>query len=222
MANMIYRKVFLFLAAAVSVAVTGCKPPDIHDSSLDVALPAQKKGEAVVPITAVAGLPVKQGQAAAPKFVVRARPDPFALMPDEAAFERSQLAAYLSTTSGSFPMFYEGAPAEEAPPEVEPQPYRRLAGILIGDSVTALIDMGTGQLIEIHPGMIIPGTDWMVVSIDSEKAVLRRVGSTRLPNEVIVRLETAPPGSQNSNPSNNGIGGAPPAAPSGPPGGASS
>jgi hypothetical protein len=77
-------------------------------------------------------------------------------------------------------------------PTPEPQPYRRLAGVIVGDSVLALIDMGDGQLKLIRPGQDIDG--WHVESIDSDKAILTR-GGNRLPHQVVVRLESPLPGS---------------------------
>ena len=40
---------------------------------------------------------------------------------------------------------------------------------------------------------MIPDTNWRVISIDRDKAILRREGSTRLPREVEVRLEVGLP-----------------------------
>jgi len=71
----------------------------------------------------------------------------------------------------------------------EPQPFRRLAGVLVGDSVMAIIDMGNNAPMQvIRPGMQIPNSPWKVVSIDEDKAVLRRTGNKR-PKEIIVRLQ---------------------------------
>jgi type IV pilus biogenesis protein PilP len=153
-------------------------------------------------------MPVKAGDFAVfeNKGVVAVRDDPFSLLPSEKSYEHEQTAQNLAAMTGHFPMFYEAPPEIDTTPEVEPQPYRRLAGIIIGDSVTALIDLGNGQIMEIHPGQRIPGTEWQVLSIDSEKAVLRRVGSRKLPSEVVVRLESPPPGAQpapSGNPTNN-------------------
>lgn len=120
------------------------------------------------------------------------RPDPFALHPNERAFDRDQASERIFDSTG-FTVSFE-PPVDNTPlPTVEAQPYRRLAGVIVGDSVLALIDMGDGQGLKlIHPGQVING--WTVASIDSEKAVLRRSGTT-LPHEVIVRLESPPFGS---------------------------
>jgi hypothetical protein len=72
---------------------------------------------------------------------------------------------------------------------VEPQPYRRLAGILVGDTVSAIIIMEDGSAHIIKPGMRIPNSPWRVVSIDEEKAILRRAGN-RKPTQITIRLET--------------------------------
>jgi bifunctional DNA-binding transcriptional regulator/antitoxin component of YhaV-PrlF toxin-antitoxin module len=78
-------------------------------------------------------------------------------------------------------------PADEVAEVIEPQPFRRLAGIMVGDSVLAIIDMGDGNLQIVRPGQQIPGTEWTVASIDEEKAVLRRSGNKK-PKEVVVPL----------------------------------
>ena len=90
--------------------------------------------------------------------------------------------------------------------QVEPQPYRRLSGILIGDSVLAILEEG-GKSTIVRPGMMIPDTNWRVVSIDKDKAILRREGP-QLPHEVEVRLEVGMPGFTNTG--NQGGGGTPP------------
>jgi len=47
----------------------------------------------------------------------------------------------------------------------------------------------------IRPGMSIPGTQWVVQSIDEEKAIMRRNTKENVqPKLVVVRLETAPIG----------------------------
>jgi hypothetical protein len=113
---------------------------------------------------------------------------------------------------GGFTVQYTPPEVESPEPQdfPEPQPYRRLAGVVVGDSVLALIDMGDGTLRVIRPGETIEGTEWRVASIDSDKAILRRSGN-RTPRQVIVRLESPPAGI--------GGGGFPGGAPGGFPGG---
>jgi len=124
-----------------------------------------------------------------------ARQDPFALKPSEKKFEVDQESARVMNSMGGWTVMF--TPPEEKNPNAglinEPQPYRRLSGIIVGDSVYALLDNGDGQPIIIRPGMKIPGSDWTVASIDSEKAVLRRSGN-KLPRQVVVRLESPPAG----------------------------
>ncbi len=120
------------------------------------------------------------------------RPDPFALHPVEKGFEDRQEAERLVIAQGGFTQAFEpeAATPSEATETFEPQPARRLAGVLVGDSVLAIIEMGNGRPSEIvRPGQRVPGTEWTVVSIDPEKAVLRR-GGNKLPHEVVVRLES--------------------------------
>lgn len=143
---------------------------------------------------------------------VSVRPDPFALTSAERAFDRRMLGENLGQTG--WENMYKAPEEKLEPISVEPQPYRRLAGVLIGDTITALIDMGDGSgLQEIHPGSKIG--QWQVVSIDAEHAVLRRIGSNQKPTEVVVNLETAPAGAGDNsggtggNPSGGTTGGAP-------------
>ncbi len=132
------------------------------------------------------------------------RTDPFSLFPLERQFENLQRGERLLQDVGGWTTEYQ-PPAEVIEEErVEPQPYRRLAGVLVGDTVLALIIMEDGTTHVIKPGMMIPNSDWRVVSIDGDRAILRRAGN-RKPNQIEVRLESPPPG----------FGGAPGGAPSG-------
>lgn len=121
------------------------------------------------------------------------RTNPFALQPIEQAYEVKQTnLRVFSETGAFFPAVYE---VQEEPIQIEvnePQPYRRLAGVIVGESVMAIIDMGAGRGTElIRPGQQIPNSPWRVISIDEEKAVLRRSGNRR-PREIVVRLENPP------------------------------
>ncbi len=124
----------------------------------------------------------------------RARSDPFSLKSKERSYEIQQDSARLLGEMGSWVMMYTPAP-EKAPDAgliQDPQPYRRLSGIIVGDSVYALLDTG-GQIEIIRPGMRVPNTEWTVVSIDEEKAILRRTGN-KVPRQITVRLESPPAG----------------------------
>ena len=121
------------------------------------------------------------------------RSNPFALNASEKAFDIAQASERIVIEGGSFGLLYE-PPVDTLPnaEPVEPQPYRRLSGILVGDSVLAILEEGGTSTI-VRPGQLIPNTNWRVVSIDLNKAVLRREGSTRLPREVEVKLEIGMP-----------------------------
>jgi hypothetical protein len=122
------------------------------------------------------------------------RNDPFALLRQESAFEKSQRAERLLSDVGWMTYYQPPAPPPEVEPgsQVEPQPYRRLSGILIGDTVVGIMELENGTTIIVRPGTKVPNTDWTVVSLDSEKAVLRRPGP-RKPTQIVVRLENPRP-----------------------------
>lgn len=121
--------------------------------------------------------------------------DPFRLREFETSYDikQSNMRIVEQISGGPFPALYVVEPETVEVQLIEPQPYRRLAGIIVGDSVMAIIDMGDGRPTQIiRPGQQIPNSPWRVVSIDETKAVLRRTGN-RLPTEVVVRLENPPP-----------------------------
>lgn len=194
------NRLWLALASlALGVAMVGCAseeawqlpaPAPVGDSPTVTEAKQFRPGSA-------AGVPVPENPAGPMMWAslvtsrqFSARPDSFALQPKERAYERSQTIERVFGDMGGFTV--EFTPAEEkiVVPQVEPQPYRRLAGVIVGDSVMALIDMGDGKLTLISPGQKVG--EWTVVSIDSEKAVLRR-GGNKLPHEVTARLESPPP-----------------------------
>jgi hypothetical protein len=204
------------LALALGILAVGCQeasaplsaptvtlPPDNFDPGVDAGWNNVKQGDA----TQLASLKTRNagihGQSFAP------RNDPFALLAEERSFHLNQSSERVLAEGNGFRFDYE-EPAPPAATEInEPQPYRRLAGVIVGESVLALIDMGDGRPLEIiRPGQRIPNSEWTVVSIDEEKAILRRSGN-RLPRQIVVRLESPP-----FNPNQGGGGGAP----GGPPG----
>jgi hypothetical protein len=121
------------------------------------------------------------------------RPDPFSLLGLEKAWEEKMSAERLASEGGFFAPQYEPKEDEVVVEPEEPQPYRRLAGVLVGETVSAIIIMEDGRAELIRPGMMIPNSEWRVVSIDEEKAVLRR--ATKRPRTIVVRLEVDPRGS---------------------------
>jgi hypothetical protein len=199
--------------------------PDADQARPD---PIVAKAEAFKPPSA-AGVEVKTPPAGGPLWTqlissraFSARPDPFALQPKERAFETGQTGERLYSTYGWRSDDFTPQVEVVVIPTVEPQPYRRLAGVIVGDSVLALIDMGDGQLQLIRPGQQIGG--WTVASIDADKAILTRQGNV-LPHSVTVRLEEPNGGGGGGNRPGGGApgggrpGGGPPGAPSSPPGG---
>jgi hypothetical protein len=185
----------LGLTVGLTVACAGCQ-----QVVEDVAPPKNPNYPAVEQPQAAASAGVLPVPVAQPTVVVdlvrnyklpQPRRDPFSLQELELAYETKQANARIFATTGAFfPSLF--VPKEERV-EVdftEPQPYRRLAGVLVGDSVMAIIDMGDGRPMEvIRPGMQIPNSPWRVISIDEEKAVLKRSGNVK-PKEIVVRLET--------------------------------
>jgi hypothetical protein len=190
--------------AVVVAAVAGCggssssagTPASTSTSTLSTSTNTYtpKGADAGIPVDASTDdKPYKALVAASARFGHRG--DPFQLTSEEAAYDRQQNVERIIGTMGGFTTQYTEPPEEtkEIPAE-EQQPYRRLAGIVVGDSVLAIIDMGDGQAATIiRPGMKIPNTEWTVRSIDESKAILVREGPIG-PHRIVVRLETPPPG----------------------------
>ena len=176
----------------------GTTPAPVAGSSAGVSIAAlgigTLPGMPAAPITEPDKVFQVEGRMVASRYG-RPRNDPFSLKPRERSFEIEQSSARLLNEMGGMTVMYTPAP-EKAPDAGlvhDPQPYRRLSGIIVGDSVYALMDTG-GQIEIIRPGMMVPNTEWEVVSIDEEKAILRRKGN-KLPRQITVRLESPPPGS---------------------------
>lgn len=159
-------------------------------------LPADMRGfkltaEAGVPIEGSTTPDMKELLALAGQLKTQPRSDPFALLAVEKKYETSQTAERLMADFGGFSDLLadttekvdenDGVPISEPAP-----PGLRLAGVILANGVAALLEFN-GRLLEIRPGMTIPGTEWVVVSIDNEKAVLRRPGN-KLPKEIVVPL----------------------------------
>lgn len=215
-------------AGALASALVGCNLTGAMEPP-----PAFPPGQ--VPATtftpdSVAGLPVTPEadpakltnlvakRAAAGSFGT-ARSDPFALTTQERYFETQQEAERLFGGLSPFSVQLTEKPQviEEVQP-LEPQPYRRLSGIVVGDSILAILEEEGKEPLIVTPGMRIPNSEWRVVSIDQDKAILRRSGSAK-PSQVIVPLETPRLGTQPTGGSAGfpGQGGFPPGG--GPPGG---
>lgn len=206
-----FNQISILTFGLVACGLQGCAPGGISDpvqSTMPAPSAASRQADTFKPTTtagipvAVSGDPLAYWRTTSTNKYFSARPDPFALHPSEVAFDRSQGAERLFTDLGGFSVRFEPPVETVVVPTIEEQPYRRLAGVIVGESVSALIDMGDGQGLKIiNPGQVING--WTVVSIDENQAVLRRGGNI-LPREVIVRLESAPFGAGGSGNSNSG------------------
>lgn len=121
------------------------------------------------------------------------RRNPFTLHGEEAAFENQVRAeAQLSKMAPTYTVMYP-PPVAVTPPEavpVERQPHRRVAGVYFGETVRAIVIMEDGQARHVAPGDRIG--EWTVKAISTEEVVLTREG--KIPSEVRIRLESAPPG----------------------------
>jgi len=192
----------------VVVAAAGCTDPNKFQAPEAATASDPKIIKEDFRPNAPAGVAIKEPPPGGPMWAsliksrsFSSRIDPFALQPRERTYENSQGTERFAAQD-SWRLDFIPAVDTVVIPQVEPQPYRRLAGVIVGDSVLALIDMGDGKLELIHPGQVING--WRVVSIDGDKAILRR-GGNRLPHEITVRLEEPPFGG-----GGGGGGGAPP------------
>lgn len=191
---------FASAGLALILAATGCKGPEDTGpvrppvTMGDIPTKANISADAGIPIQQVPDAGFTQTKQVASAMSFRARQDAFALMGAENAYEREQLTARLFGEVGNFQLLYQAPPP---PPDekqtYEPQPYRRVAGIILGDAVLALIEMEDGQVYDVRPGQQIPNSEWRVVSIDADKVILRRSGNKR-PREISVRLESRPSG----------------------------
>lgn len=215
--------------AALAVSLVGCnitgatKPPDPFPTAAVSSTPASGKApfepssDAGTPVTAAADakrlttLVATRDKAGA---FGMARSDPFALTTQERYFETQQATERIFSGPSGFGVFVTPKPdTDEQVVAPEPQPYRRLSGIVVGDSVLAILEEQGKEPVIVTPGMKIPNTPWTVVSIDQDKAVLRRSGNVK-PTQIVVRLEVPRDGF--------GVapgGGAPGGPPGGPPGG---
>ena len=187
--------------------------------------PEAVKTRAGVPVvrTADADLALIKGLAASKGFV--ARTDPFALLPAEAVFERAQRREKIFADTSGFPaLFVEPEPKVEEDEILDPPPTNfRLSGIMQSNGIAALMTDGAGRSYTIRPGFQVPNTEWVVVTLDHDRAVLQRKSNKR-PKTWVVRLQGA--GENENLPASGGAGNNPsgfpgsggPGRPGGPPG----
>ena len=146
-------------------------------------------------LSANQGVPKQPGPPVDPSLLASnrqfgSRNDPFALTGEESVFQNDQQVEGMLAASGNYALYIEPMiedPGTQEPPFFEPVPAWRLSGVIIGNGVMALLDTGT-RVYEIRPGMMVPGTEWQVVAIDSERALMRRAGN-KLPKEFEVTLQ---------------------------------
>jgi hypothetical protein len=185
------------LVVCASLLLSGCANENLGDLADYPSNPVRPM-PAIDPPIAEAGVKVDikpDEQFARTKLVASNRNfgnrrDAFALLPAEANFERSQRQEFVFQESGGFFGQEYELPEEPTAPTivVEPQPLnRRMSGVLLGNGVSALLEMENGQTYEVFPGAQIPGSPWYVVSIDGSKLVLGRDGDV-LPKTVVVVL----------------------------------
>jgi len=211
---------------AIVAALVGCvgEPPEVAAGSISVPkVEFTPNVDAGIPVTQSADPSKVEALKNRYAGLQRRRPDTaFDLRSFERIFDDQQAAERLLTVSGGFGTFYEEPVEVTTPPITEPQPYRRLSGIVVGDSVVAILEFGDGRTIIVRPGQQIEGTPWRVVSINEQRAILRRSGNV-LPREITVRLESPPPGfgPNTGGPAGGpgGFPGQPGGFPGGPPGG---
>lgn len=202
-------------------SLAGCSVPEIGAAAPAAPTVTPEPPRAVAglaPVSAESGGPLDvKNVAASRNFAVRGA-DPFALLPAEQAYENQQQAErFLLGQGGWSNLWEEPEDLFEPAPITVPLPNWRLAGIIIGDGVAALLDMGNGQVVDIRPGSRVPGTDWVVVSINTERALLRRTGPF-LPKEFEVGLKGPVSGQATGGLPFGGGGGTPFGPPGGPAG----
>ncbi len=156
-------------------------PPDFDRDGSALAPPSPGGGFTPPPPTMTATAP--QPSAARPPFTPRR--DPFAPLPEEVEAMQADAfdpARYFVLASPPKP------PKVELPEPFEPQPRRRVAGIIIGATVSAILEQ-EGEL----PRIVYPGDmvgEFRVAAITETGLILRR--SKGNPREVRVPYE--PPG----------------------------
>ncbi|MDW8106740.1 MAG: hypothetical protein RMK45_04575 [Armatimonadota bacterium] len=187
-------------------ADTASQPPPVSDDRMGIPPmpPAPMGGTTPTPSAAP-----PTAQTARPPFTPRR--DPFAPLPEEVAAMQAEAfdpSRYFVLASPPKP------PRVELPEPYEPQPRRRVAGIIIGTTVSAILEQ-EGEL----PRIVYPGDmvgEFRVVAITADGIVLRRPKGN--PREVRVPLE--PPSATTGGAATGagtGVGLGVPGAPGGPP-----
>ena len=183
----------LFIGLLAVLASVGCETNSGQFTTLSASLPQEPPldlgAPAAVPVSPSTG-PIQQSEMGAGREF-GSRQNPFRLLPPEAEYDLSQRTEFFLGQAGSWTNPTEVSLASlreiEEPIVIEPVPLWRLSGVIIGEGVLALLDTGLA-VHEVRPGTQVPDSEWMVVSIDSEHALLRREGN-KLPREFAVGLK---------------------------------
>ncbi|MCX7992124.1 MAG: hypothetical protein N2651_00505 [Fimbriimonadales bacterium] len=172
---------FVFSGGGSETAQQPPPPPGMRDDGFGQPTPPSPMGGGMTPPpTTMAAAPP---QSARPSFTPRR--DPFAPLPEEVEAMQADAfdpARYFVLASPPKP------PQVELPEPFEPQPRRRVAGLIIGTTVSAILEQ-EGEL----PRIVYPGDmvgEFRVAAITENGLILRR--SKGNPREVRVPYE--PPG----------------------------
>lgn len=171
----------LFVFAGGGGEDTAYQPPPYspRDDRDGMPMPPPPGGGMMAPVPAPAAQPAPQ-RAARPPFTPRR--DPFAPLPEEQAAMEAEAfdpERYFVLASPPQP------PKVELPEPFEPQPRRRVAGVIIGNTVSAILEQ-EGEL----PRIVYPGDmvgEFRVVAITTDGVLLRRPRGN--PREVRVPLQ---------------------------------
>ncbi len=211
------KKTYLFvLAGTLVLAGCGTREAEIPASPGDIVSKVKKQFEENNPPEDLPMAGVKRDTVPHDKWamiesanlVFASRRNPFALFGDEMAFETSiRYNIILSKLAPPYSILIEEGEREvpESLRPVDPQPYRRASGILLGETVKAVIVEGQRRYF-VSPGDFLEGTDWMVLAITGDSVILVREESKR-PNRMVVRLESAPFDPSQPEPGTGGGGG---------------
>ena len=177
----------LSLGALALLVASGCQTENIKLSGLSAEVPPAPETDLDVPGTEMVAEPdVVNPSLLAQNKTYGVRSNPFALLGAERIFHNEQMTERFIADFGGWVPFDVPPDIRIPQPPVIPLPQWRLSGVIIGNGVLALLDTGS-TVYEIRPGMTIPGTEWRVASIDSERAILVR--DNAVPSEFRVVLQ---------------------------------
>ncbi len=190
-------KQYSMLAVLGAFAVVGCAGPN---PNADWQPPARKSIGQPMASAAEAGAKIDPSDPKLPEVAKTmsffSRANPFSLLASEIRYDKEQFAANMTSSMGFYPMVGQSQEQPKDPTfQYVQEPDRRLAGVMIGETVSALIEMNDGSPMQIiRPGSTVKGPGgqdtWIVQSIDEEKAVLQRIDKTIRPAYIVVRLQT--------------------------------